>query len=145
VVGFRFLSLLGLGEKVWVVNFRLEKSNDDCGLGAAAETSEEEDEVNFFVTSSSNVVAGCGFGQLNLNMEAQSVCSRCEVSGAINSRLELVIITRWLCSEVVGGSACTWTTSSSMLSMVGCVDVDAQLFSVATTSAVCKRLSQSCC
>jgi hypothetical protein len=35
--------------------------------------------------------AVCGFGQLNLNLQAQSVCSRSEVLEVIDFRLEQVI------------------------------------------------------
>ena len=54
------------------------------------------------------------------------------VSDVINFRLELVIIPRCFCSEVVVRAACTLTTTS-MLSAVGCVGVDAQSLLVSST------------
>ena len=50
--------------------------------------------------------------QLYLNTQAQSVCSRCEISGVIILHLELVITPGWFLSEVVVRAACTLTTSS---------------------------------
>jgi hypothetical protein len=79
-----------------------------------------------------------------VNTQAQSVCSPCEVSGVINFRLELVIPPSGFLSEVVVRPACTLTTTS-MLPVAGCVGVDAQLSLVASTSALCKGLFQSCC
>jgi len=59
------------------------------------------------------VVAAAGrFGQLSMNMQAQSVCSRFEVSDVINFHLEQVITPCWLLSEVVVHAACLLTTTS---------------------------------
>ncbi len=69
-----------------------------------------------------------------MNTQVKTVCSRCEVSCVINFHLELVITAGWLCSEVVVFPACALTTTS-MLSAVGCVGVDAQLLLASSTSA----------
>ena len=45
--------------------------------------------MNFLAPSSTNVAGR--LEQLSMNTEAQSVCSRCEVSDVTNFRLELVI------------------------------------------------------
>jgi hypothetical protein len=152
--------MLGLGEKVWVVNFGLGESNDDCGLGAAGKGILQEEGALPLIPSSSVLGAaeicvlvsvdaslvpltwanvddavGC-CEQLNMNTQAQSVCSRCGVSGVINSCLELVITPRWLFSEVVVQAVCTLTTSSMLSVAVGCVGVGAQLLLVASTSVV---------
>jgi hypothetical protein len=75
---------------------------------------------------------------LSVNMQAQSVCSRFEVSGVINNRLELVITPRWgFASEVVVSPACTWTTTSMLSVAEGCVGDSAQLRLVSTTSVIC--------
>jgi hypothetical protein len=73
--------------------------------------------------------------QLNLNTQAQSVRSRCEVSGVIIFRLELLIPPSGFLSEVVVRRACTFTTTS-MLPAVGCVGVGVQLLLVASISDV---------
>jgi hypothetical protein len=83
---------------------------------------------------------GCELEQLYLNMQSQSVCSRCLVSDVINSGLSKVITPSTVLSEVVVRAACTLTTSS-MLGAVGCVGGDAQRVLVATSSAVCTRFS----
>ena len=112
--------------------FSLMPSSTNVAVWVGAKSvSEEVDGVCSSVFSSSCV--GGGLEQLNLNMQVQSVCSRCEVSGVVNTRLELVITPRWFLSEVVVRGACTLTTSS-MLPAVGCVGVDAQLALVASTS-----------
>jgi len=59
-------------------------------------------------------------------MQAQSVCSRFEVSDVINFRLEQVITPSWLLSEVVVSAVCLLTTTSSILGLRCCVAVDAQ-------------------
>jgi hypothetical protein len=50
--------MLGLGEKVWVVNFRLGKTNDDCGLRAAGKQILKE-EGDCSLIPSSTCVADC--------------------------------------------------------------------------------------
>jgi len=65
------------------------------------------------------MVAAGRLEQLNLNTQAQSVCSRSEISDVINFRLEQVITPRWiLCSEVVVCAACTLTTTSMLAGML---------------------------
>jgi hypothetical protein len=105
------------------------------------ESSKEEERVNCLVPSSTNVAGG--LKQLNLNTQAQSVCSRFEVSDVISIRVALVMTLRSLCSEVVVSPACKMTTTS-MLRATGCVDVDAQSLLVTSTSAL-RRERQSCC
>jgi hypothetical protein len=113
-------------------NYPLMPSSTNVAVWVGAKSvSEEVDGVCSSVFSSSCV--GGGLEQLSMNMQAQSVCSRCEVSSVINTRLELVITPRWFLSEAVVRAACTLTTSS-MLPAVGCVGVDAQLALVASTS-----------
>jgi hypothetical protein len=119
-----------------------------CGdslWAAAVRISEGEDDVCSSVFSSFNVAVGGRLEQLNLNTEAQSVCSRCEVSGVVIFRLELVIIPRWFLSEVVVRAVCTLTTTSMLSVAVGCVDVGAQLVLVASSSVVCGVGFGSCC
>jgi len=99
-VGFKFTRPVGLREN---------------------EIPEEDDGVCSSVLSSFNV--GGRLEQLNLNTQAQSVCSRCEVSEVIDFCLELVITLSGVCSEVVVCSACTLTTTS-MLNGVGCAESD---------------------
>jgi hypothetical protein len=72
--------------------------------------------------------AGGRLEQLNLNSQAQSVCSRCGVSGVIDSRLEHV---RW--------------TTTFMLFAVGYVGGGAQLALVALSSVVWGVGFGSCC
>jgi len=71
------------------------------------------------MSSSASVAIGAAgrFGQLSMNMQAQSVCSRFEVSDVINFHLEQVIIPSWLFSEVVVCAACCWTTTSLILGL----------------------------
>ena len=48
--------MLGWREKLWVVNFGLGKSNDDCGLGAAEKEISEEEGAFPLIPSSTSVV-----------------------------------------------------------------------------------------
>jgi len=55
--------------------------------------------------------------QLNLNAQAQSVCSRRGISDVINSGLGLVITPSGYGSEVVVGVVCRLTTTSTLATM----------------------------
>ena len=48
--------MLGCSEKLWVVNFGLGESNDDCGLGAAGREISEEEGAFPLIPSSTSVV-----------------------------------------------------------------------------------------
>ena len=129
--------MLGWREKLWVVNFGLGKSNDDCGLGAAGKRISQEEGNCSLMSSTFNVVVGGGLEQLNLNMQVPSVRSWCKVSCVVNYRLELVVVPSWLLSEVVIRAACALTTTFMLFVAVGCVGVGAQLALVASSSVVC--------
>jgi len=72
-----------------------------------------KEEGNNRLAPSSTSVAG-RFGQLSINTQTQSVCSRSEMSCVINFRLGQVIIPSWLSSEVVVHPVCTMTTTSKL-------------------------------
>jgi len=84
------------------------------------------------MTTSSRIAAVGRLEQLNLNTQAQSVCSRCEVSDVINSGLGLVITPRWLCFRS-SRQSCVYV---DYYFYVGCYAVEAGFcFHVSLTSA----------
>ncbi len=137
--------MLRCGDSLWAAAVRISEEEGAFSLmpsssfpvGAAAKRiSEEEDDMCSSVFSSFNVAVGGRLEQLNLNTEAQSVCSRCEVSGVIIFRLELVIIPRWFLSEVVVRAVCTLTTTSMLVlwcGLRGCVSVIVRTFLITSS------------